>query len=378
MASHVYDAIVVGLGAMGSATVAQLARRGLDVLGIDQFEPPHTLGSSHGATRIIREAYFEHPSYVPLVQRAYSAWRELEVETGQSLLTVTGGLMLGRPDGEVISGALASAAQHALPHDLLDATQLRHRYPQFRLPADAVGVLEPRAGILAPEKAIAAFLGVAREKGATLRTGTPMLTWEPTETGVIVRTPQERFAAKRLVLSLGAYVSQHVTAVSSQVQVQRNVLYWFDAAEQGAQFGPSQFPVFIHEISPGLSWYGFPDTGAGIKVGLHQIGDITSPAAIRRTVDDAEVAAIRAIMRQMLPHANGALRATSVCMYTNAPDFHFVIDTLPDAPQVVLASPCSGHGFKFASALGEVLADLVMEQKPGFDLSLFRLARFRE
>jgi sarcosine oxidase len=360
---------------MGSAAVAQLARRGLSVLGLDQFAPPHALGSSHGSSRIIREAYFEDPRYVPLVQRAFAAWRELEAASGESLLTVTGGLMLGRPDSGIVTGALASAAAHDLPHDLLDAAQLRHRYPQFTLPNDVVGVLEPRAGILAPERAIAAHFAVARAHGATLLLNTPMLAWEPSDGGVTVGTEHARFTARRLVLSLGAHAAQHVPQLAPHLQVQRNVLYWFDAARNGAQFAPGRFPVFIQELSPQRSWYGFPDTGAGIKVALHQQGEITTPEQIRRTVNDDEVTAMRRIMREMLPDADGAVRTTSVCMYTNTPDFHFVIDTLPAAPQVVLASPCSGHGFKFASAIGEVLADLVMDMPPAFDLALFRLGR---
>lgn len=370
------DVIVVGLGAMGSATCYQLATRGYSVIGLDKFSPPHAMGSSHGKSRIIREAYFENPLYVPLVQRAYASWHTLEQASRTTLFRQTGGLMLGPPDGALVRGARLSAEMHGLPHEILSAAAVHDRFPVFQPAADMVGVWEPRAGVLAPERAIAAALDVARQRGAQVRLNEPMLSWRTIESGVEVTTLAATYRARRLVLSLGAWIGDVVPELALPLKVQRNVKYWFTPLCHEDRFRDTAFPVFISEYAPNESWYGIPDSGDGLALALHLNGEYTHPDRLRRDVAEAEVEVVRGLIEQYLPDANGPLRETAVCMYTNTPDEHFIVDRHPEHAQVIIASPCSGHGFKFSSVLGEVLADLATDHIPAFDLRPFRLSRF--
>lgn len=372
----IWDAIVVGLGAAGSASLHALSERGGRVLGLDQFAPPHTQGSSHGRSRIIREAYFEDPRYVPLVQRAYAQWRALEARTGESILQQTGGLMIGHADSGLVTGARHSAEQHALPHDVLDASALTRRVPAFRVPDDMCGVLEPRAGVLDPERAVSVLLREAMRLGAVVQPGEPLLEWRADDALVDVVTTRGRYTTRRLVLALGPWASSQLHGAHIPLTVERNVLYWFEPLQNPDSFAPSQFPVFLFEVRPDLIWYGFPELGDGVKIALHGGGDVTTAATIRRDVSDHEVGAIRALLERFLPDANGTLRDVATCMYTNTPDGHFVIDHHPAHANVIVASPCSGHGFKFAPAVGQLIAELALSLPAGFDRSLFSAARF--
>ncbi len=373
-----YDVIVVGLGAMGSAAAAEAAGRGARVLGLDRYAPPHALGSSHGRSRIIREAYFEHPLYVPLVQRAYALWERLEERTGARLLVRTGGLMVGPPDGELVAGALRSAETHGLAHEVLTADEVRRRVPGFRPPDDSVAVLEPRAGLLFPERAIAAQLGLAGSAGADLRLGEPVVSWTADGDVVEVRTAGGRYAAARLILAAGAWLGGLVPELALPLEIERAVLAWFGPSVPTPLYAPERFPIFLHELSPGRVWYGFPDTGHGVKVAAHHHGEAVSrPEALRREVKPAEVAPLGDLVRAYLPAAAGPCTETAACMYTNTPDSHFLIDAHPAHPAVLVASPCSGHGFKFSPAIGEILADLALTGTTAFDLTPFRLDRFR-
>ncbi len=371
-----FDVIVVGLGAMGSQTLAHLARRGVRAVGFDRFAPPHDQGSSHGKSRIIREAYYEDPIYVPLVRRSYECWAELEAESGTTLFRRTGGLCYGPPGGELVRGARLSAELHGVAHESLDAAALRARFPAFVIEDDWVGVLESRAGMLDPERAIAAALDVARRKGAQVRTDEQVIRWRQEGDGVVVETAQGSYRAGQLVLSAGMWIGELVRELALPIVVQRNVLYWFDPRRDSALFAPERFPVFLGDLTPELMLYGFPDTGDGVKVALHHFGPVVSPDAVDRTVSAAEIDHFRGILQRYLPAANGPLRATGVCTYTNVPDEHFIIDRHPSASRVWVASPCSGHGFKFSSAIGEVLADLVTTGLPRFDLAPFSIERF--
>ncbi len=371
-----FDVIVVGLGAMGSATLHQLAHRGHRVLGLEKFAPGHAHGSSHGKSRIIREAYFEDPRYVPLVQRAYECWRALEAESGVTVLRQTGGLMIGAPDSDVVSGATLSAKLHDLPHEMLTASDLRARYPAFRPNADDVAVFEPRAGMLAPELAITTYVELARREGAIAKSGEAMRSWRAVGDGVEVTTDRDVYTAAKLVLTVGAWAGTVLEELGVPFVVQRNVLYWFTPAAHPEYFTPERFPIFIHDLAPGLTSYGFPDTGDGVKLALHHFGENADPDALRKMVSEGEVAFMRTVLQQYMPDANGPLREAQACMYTNVPDDHFVIDVHPAHPAVIVASPCSGHGFKFSSALGEVLADMATNRPVAFDTSLFSLARF--
>ncbi|TMQ74118.1 MAG: N-methyl-L-tryptophan oxidase [Candidatus Eisenbacteria bacterium] len=366
-----FDVIVVGLGAMGSAAAYHLARQGRRVLGLDRFSPPHALGSSHGQTRIIREAYFEDPRYVPLVQRAYELWTALEREAERRLLLETGGLMIGRPDSTVVRGARRSAETHGLRHELLAAAEVRRRFPALRPDDDMVAVWEPRAGILIPEACVAAHLAMARRHGATLRVDEPVLRWEPDGGGVRVASAQGVYAAGQLVLSAGSWLTSLLPDLALPLTVERQPLYWFEACRNAASFTPERLPIHLWEHAPQRYLYGFPDLGDGVKVARHHEGRLTDPDAVDREVHAEEVEAMRGLVRRYVPDADGPLRSAAVCLYTNTPDDHFLIDRHPAHEQVVVASPCSGHGFKFASAIGEALAELLSEGRTRLDLSLF-------
>jgi sarcosine oxidase len=363
------DVIVVGLGAMGSATLRALARRGMRVLGLDRHVPPHEHGSSHGGSRIIREAYFEDPRYVPLVQRAYLLWEELARESDRTLLTTTGGLMLGPRDGVLVEGALASARAHHLAHELLDAEALRRRYPQFNVQDDTVGVWEPRAGVLRPEQAVAAFLESAARSGASVKTGETVTSWRAHANGVSVTTTRGTHHAAQLVLSAGARLGALVPELP--LTVERLVQMWFEPVGLRTGFEPDIFPIWIWEFERGHYVYGFPRGENGVKVARHHEGEITDADHIRRDVAPEEIEAMRAVLKRTIPFANGPLNATSVCMYTNLPDENFLVDRHPSHANVMVVSACSGHGFKFAPAIGEAVSDLIVEGWTRHDLGLF-------
>ncbi len=366
-----FDVIIVGLGAMGSAVACHLARRGGRVLGLDRFAPPHALGSSHGQTRIIREAYFEHPVYVPLIRRAYELWSELERQTGRTLFRQTGGLMVGRPDSAVVAGAKRSAKEHSLQHEVLSAAEVRIRFPALQPRDGMIAVCEPRAGILFPEICVEAHLALARKQGADLRNDEPALSWEDDGGAVRVITSKAAYSAGQLVLTAGSWIQSLLGDLKLPLAVERQVQFWFEPKHPG-QFQPERCPIHIWEHEPGRFFYGFPDLGGGVKVARHHEGAIINPDSINREVGPEEVESMRAVVRQFLPDAHGPLRSAVVCMYTNTPDGHFFIDRHPAHARVWIASPCSGHGFKFSSVIGEVIADLLGEGQTRFDLSLFR------
>jgi len=370
------DVCVAGLGAMGSMAAWELARRGARVVGIDPNPPPHALGSSHGGSRMIREAYFEAPFYVPMIRRAYDRWAELERASGERLLLMTGGLMVGPPEGALVAGARASAEAHDLPFEMLDAGEVRTRFPAMLVPDGSVGLLEPRLGVLRPERAVAAALRLAHEAGATLRLGDALVGWGTGSDGVTVATTGGTLRADALVLAVGPWAAGLLPPGLVRLEVARQVQAWFAPARPDLLTLPRFLP-FIWEWAPERYLYGFPDEGAGAKMAIHREGEPTTPDAVDRTVRPADLAAIREPLRRVLPAADGGVLEASVCLYTNAPDGHFVIDRLPGEERIILASPCSGHGFKFASALGEALADLAMGREPALDLAPFRLARPR-
>jgi sarcosine oxidase len=353
------DVIVAGLGAHGSSAAYRLAARGASVLGFDRFARGHTLGSSGGLSRIIRLSYYEHPDYVPLLRRAWTLWRDLERSSGETLLTRTGGLYAGEPDGELVSGALARARTHHLEHEVLDAPALRERYPLFVWPDTWQGVFERQAGWLAPERAIETHLRLAERSGAVLRFEEPVVRWTSTDEGVRVTTARGTFEAKQLVIAAGAWISQLAPALAPELSVERNVLFWFEPTAERDSF--ARLPVYIFDDTDRI-FYGFPYVeGQGVKVaGLH-FGDKADPDTVDRTASARDEERVRAWLARRMPLANGERRDAKVCMYTNTPDAHFIVDRLADHPNVVVASACSGHGFKFSSVIGEILAELVLD-----------------
>jgi sarcosine oxidase len=342
------------------------------VLGLDRFVPPHAFGSSHGRTRIIRQAYFEDPLYVPMVQRAYALWHELERLSGRELMRITGGLMIGPRDGALVDGALRSAQRHQLAHRLLSAAQVRERFPALQPHEPMVAVWEPDAGMLFPEACIEAHLALARSSGATLRMGEPVSAWATDGDGVQVSTAHGDYRAGRLLLCAGAWMPSLLPTLQPMLTVERQVMYWFTPREPAALFTSEACPIHLWEVAPGRYFYGLPDVGDGVKMAMHHGGERCDPDSLRREVDPAELADIRAMARRHVPLADGALRETAVCMYTNTPDEHFRIDWHPLHPQVLVASACSGHGFKFASAIGEMLEQRLSGHMPEFDLQVFR------
>lgn len=371
-----HDVAIVGLGAMGSAAAWVLSRRGVRVLGIDRYTPPHHFGSTHGQSRIIREAYYEHPLYVPLVQRAYTLWDDLSQESGRQLLVRTGGLMIGPADGTLVQGAQQSARLHQLPCALWSGAKVRDRVPALNVPDSHVALWEPRAGLLRPEQAVDAMLTASRRHGAELVFNTAVTGWRPDGDGFVVATRARDYRASRVVLSAGPWIGQLLPRAGVPFTVERAVQCWFRPATRPELFAPDRLPVFIVEWARNRFFYGLPDHGAGVKLAEHHAGEVTTADTVRRLVDEREWADVRALALQWMPGVAGALADASVCLYTNTPDGHFVIDRLPEHPGVIVASPCSGHGFKFAPAIGEILADLATGATPGFDLSPFRLSRF--
>jgi sarcosine oxidase len=369
------DVVVAGLGAMGSSTLYHLARRGVTALGIDQFRPPHSMGSSHGDSRIIREAYYEHPLYVPMVRRAYQLWEELSAAAGEALYRKTGGLMMGPREGPLVTGSLQSAREHAVPHELYRADDIRKRWPGFSPPPDFVGLWEDRAGMLFPERAVAAQIRLAEQAGASVLGETTFLGWSREGNELVVSTGSGSIRTRHLVLSLGAWITRHL---GPPFVVERQQFHWFAPVPQVGPLGPDRYPVVLCEHRPGGLFVTLPDNGKGVKIDIHHEGRLgVDPDTVSRVTTPEEEAEVRALLARFFPAANGRLNGSSVCLYTNTPDRHFVVDRHPDDPAILVLSPCSGHGFKFASVMGEIAADLVLTGRSRFDLAPFSLRRFR-
>jgi sarcosine oxidase len=373
-----YDVIVVGVGAHGSATVHELAARGQRVLGLERADVPTTSGSSGGVNRIIRLAYNEDPRYVPLLRRAYERWRALEQRWGERLLVITGGLDIGHPDSDVVQGAIEACRVHDLAHEVLDGQGTRRRFPGLAIPDHHLAVYQPDAGFVMSEAAIAAHATLAISDGAEIHGNEPVIDWEPIGDGVIVRTEHAEYRAVRLVLTAGAWMPRLAAPLRDILVPERQVLIW-TAARRPELFQVGAFPVFILEEEDRALWYGFPEYGIpGVKLGLyHHRREVIDPDTTDWRVIEAEDERIlRGGIARFMPEAGGPTLSFRSCMFTNTPDEHFILDRYPGLPQVILASPCSGHGYKIASVIGEVLADMVMDRTPAFDLTMFRLDRF--
>ena len=371
------DVAVIGLGAMGSAALYHLALRGQRVIGLEQATPAHAGGSSHGESRIIRMAYFEHPSYVPLLRSAYAAWRDLEQRTGQRLLTVTGILEAGCPGSQIVSGSLASSQLHDLPHELLTGQQINARFPAFALPADWSGVFQPDGGYLRPELAIETEIAAAKAHGADVRLGSQVRAIDPSGRGVrVTLTDGTRIDAGAAIVAAGPWIGELAPALAPHLKLTRQVLAWFDPARP-ADVAPGRFPIFILE-TPDDAVYGFPDiAGTGVKAASHIEGrTLTNAASARQDATATDARQVLDVLEPYVPAAAGPVRAMTTCIYTRTPDQDFILDAMPGHPQILLASPCSGHGFKFSILIGQILADLALTGSTDHDISRFQLARF--
>lgn len=358
-----YHVIVVGLGGMGSSAAYHLARRGVRVLGIEAFGPIHTFGSSHGESRIIRMAYMEHPDYVPLLRRAYELWEQLQQDSSKEVLRLTGGLFIGPPDGLVVAGSLRSAREHDLPHEMLDATEIHRRYPALRPAPDDAALFEESAGVLFPERCIEAHLEGAGHAGAELHHHERVLEWDATPGGVQVITESGRYSAETLVLTAGAWVGKLLAGLQLPLQPERIPVYWLRPQARPEMFAPDHFPIYIWEVAGGHSFYGFPHLERpGAKVGRHHSGESCDPDLVSREITPADETEIRSFVRTHIPDLDGPVEEAVVCMYTNTPDEHFLVDQHPELPNVVYAGGFSGHGFKFASVIGEIVARRAMRE----------------
>jgi sarcosine oxidase len=380
-----YDAIVFGLGAFGSATIHQLAKRGARVLGIDQFAPPHDRGSTHGDTRITRLANGENTLFTGFVRRSHEIWREIERETGESLLTQCGGLIISGASKASIhvegffENTVANARANGVAHERLSADDIRARFPQFNVRDDESGYFEPEMGFVRPEACVRAQLDLAQARGAELRLGERVLGFEESDDGIEVRTDRGTYRADTAILALGAWLPEICPQLAPLLKIHRQTLFWFDIDGEEASYEPDRFPIFIWELpdrTDGI--YGFPviERGGGLKVATEQYAQATTPQAVGRDVPPQEIAAMHRLIAPFLPKVSARCLKAVTCLYTVTPDGQFIIDRLPGAGRVIVASPCSGHGFKHSPAIGEGLADLALDGRSRLDLTPFRLARF--
>jgi sarcosine oxidase len=370
-----FDVIVIGIGAMGSATAYYLARRGVRVLGLERFDIPHTMGSSHGETRIIRLAYYEDPSYVMLLHRAYELWHNLEGRAGEKLLWTTGSVDAGPADSWVFKGSLRSCLELDLPHEVLTAAEMHERWPGYGLPRDTLGVFQPDGGFLLPERCIVSYVTSAQAEGAEIHGRETVLGWEPVGDGVRVVTDHGRYEADRLVVTGGAWNAKLLPFLRELAVPERQVLAWLQP-ERPEHFSPERFPVFNLIVEEGR-FYGFPVFGVpGFKFGkYHHFEEVADPDYLEREprLEDEQV--LRDFAARHFPTGYGPTMGLRVCLFTNSPDNHFIIDAHPDWPQVSFASACSGHGFKFGSVIGEILADLAERGATRHNIEFFRLDR---
>lgn len=373
----IYDVIVVGVGGMGSAACWQLAQRGQRVLGLERFDIPHSMGSSHGISRIIRLPYYEDPAYVPLLHRAYALWHAAERASGDSLLVTTGSLDGGPENDLLFQGALRSARLHGLEHEVLTGVEVNDRYPGYHMPVASRFVLQPQGGLIASERAIVAHTRLAQEAGATIQARERVLDWTASSTGegVTVRTDRGCYQAGRLVITAGAWISDLVPVLAKLAVPERQVLAWLQP-HQPELFTTRRFPVFNLQVEEGR-YYGFPVYEVpGFKFGrYHHRGEAMNAEAMRNEPDAEDERLLRVFAERYFPRGAGATMALRACMFTNTPDEHFILDCHPEYGQVVLASPCSGHGYKFCSVIGEILADLATDGTTRHDIGFLGLRR---
>lgn len=377
-----FDVIVVGLGGMGSSAAYHLAARGARVLGLEQYTPAHANGSSHGDSRIIRQAYYESAQYVPLVQRAYQLWEQLQKDTGTDLLHLTGGLMIGPPGSALVHGTIHSARKHNLPYQVMDAAELRRRFPALNPRPDDIAVYEGKAGFLRPEAAIRSHLQLAAKNGAELRFEEKVEKWnaDPSGRRVQVVTNRATYESERLVITSGAWTSEVMVGVKLPLEVQRRVMCWFRPELNADFFVPEHFPIYIWDVDGKQYFYGFPVTdGArgGAKLAMHSGGERCSPGTISRSISQEDVEELRRYLRAFIPSLNGRLVRAETCMYTLTPDEHFIVSVHPEFPNVAIAAGFSGHGFKFSSVMGEILADLTTDGRTAYPIEFLSPKRFR-
>jgi sarcosine oxidase len=367
-----FDVAVIGLGAMGSAALSSAAARGAKAIGIEAHFPAHALSSSHGDSRLIRLGYFEDPSYVPLLKCAYENWRSLEARLRAEILTVTGVLQIGAPESKIVSGTRASCEMHGLPHELLDKGAMKRRFPAFELEDGEVGLLDPQGGYVRPEAAIMGYLKLAAEDGAALHFGERVVAIEPDDAGVTIVSTTGRYRARKVIVATGAWIAELVPQLRPHAQPIRQVVAWYQPRD-GFVAEPQRMPCFLRDEGANGSFFGFPAIGIdGVKVGRHaHFREPIDPEAPNPAVNATDTALLDGFVAKRLPDAASFRVRATTCRYTMLPSEDFLIDTLPGQPNVVVSSACSGHGFKFASVVGEILADLALQGASALPTDLF-------
>lgn len=374
--SNQYDDIVIGVGGMGSTTAYHLAKRDRDVLGLERYDIPHSMGSSHGISRIIRLAYYEHPSYVPLVRRSYELWNEIQKEQGEQLLFETGSIDAAPPEDPLFRGSRRSCEEYDIDHEVLSGSEVNDRYPGYDLPEEHMAVYQPNGGYVLSERAIVAHVTQAQREGARIQARERVIDWEPHEGGVRVETDRDEYTADNLVIASGAWAGKQIEALEGIAVPQRQVLAWLQPQEP-AQFMPENYPVWNLQVEEGR-FYGLPVVKVpGFKFGryMHRQQDV-DPDAMNREPEPEDETLLREFANNYFPQGTGPTMGLATCMFTNTPDGHFVIDRHPEYPQVVFGAGFTGHGYKFAPVIGEVLADLASEGRTEHPIDFLGLDRF--
>lgn len=371
-----FDVAVIGLGAMGSAALAFLADRGVKAIGFDAYFPAHALSSSHGDSRLIRLGYFEDPSYVPLLKRAYQNWRSLEARLRTDILTITGVLQIGAPDGKVVAGTRASCELHGLAHEALDKAEMTRRFPAFQLDDHEIGLLDPQGGYLRPEAAVMGYLKLAAEDGAVLHFGEKITAIEPDDAGVTIISETGQYRARKIVVATGSWIAELVPQLRRAAVPIRQVVAWYQP-QDGFATQPQRMPCFLRDEGAEGSYFGFPAIGVdGVKIGKHaHFREPIDPDQPNPPVNDADRALLDGFIRKRIPGAAGLRVKATTCRYTMLPSEDFLLDHMPGEKNVVVASPCSGHGFKFTSVIGEILADLAIDGRTDLPINAFSFAK---
>ncbi|MEE9130075.1 MAG: N-methyl-L-tryptophan oxidase [Phycisphaerales bacterium] len=378
-----FDVIVLGVGAMGASACYHLALRGAAVLGLEQFDIPNDQGSAHGQSRAFRMCYFEHPDYVPLLRRSLELWHELEEITERKLLHMTGGIWFGPAECELIAGSRDAGVTHNVTHEWIEHDELAKRYPQFTVPDEYVGFYEPQAGLLLPERIISACAEHAAKRGAVLRANEPVVKWRADAQVVTVETIQGTYEADHLVVCAGPWSDRIIGDLGVPLSVTRQIAIWVQP-KRPERFALGMMPIWAidrpsgGESGAGGMYYGFPilPDKPGFKLSVHCPGPSTDPDTIDRTAQPNETNELREILGRFIPEADGPLLEASVCMYTNTPDAHFIVDHHPQHANVTIGTGFSGHGFKFASVIGEALADLTLTGRTELPIGFLGLGRF--
>jgi sarcosine oxidase len=380
---NTFDVIVLGVGSMGSASCYYLAKRGYKVLGLEQFDIPHEMGSHAGQSRVIRKAYFEHPDYVPLLHRAYQNWKELETATQSKIYYRTGLLYFAKPDHLLMTGVHEASNKYKIPVNTLSNEEVERKYPQFNLPDYYEKLIEPDAGFVTPERSILLYVEQALRHGAAIHTKEKTLVWKKDGAGFIVKTDKNTYYCKKIVVTAGAWASKMMPTIAPKLTVTRQMIAWVQPKKWDA-FAFGKFPCWtlVDETKPGI-YYGFPvlDTGkfggpVGLKLAHHYHGVVSDPDTVNRKPNEEDEQNLVEFLKKFIPDGYAATHVLKTCLYTNTPDENFVLDFLPDYDKnIVIAAGFSGHGFKFASVVGEIMADLAMTGKTALPIGFLNAKR---